>query len=243
MSTKSKIALITGANKGLGYETAKQLAQQGIKVIIGSRDPKNGAEAVNKLGENNLDADFIKLDVSDEQSIINAKQEIETKFEKLDILVNNAGVMLDLGQELREVETETMRRTYDVNVIGAAAMIRHFLPVLEKSTAGRIVNVSSGLGSLSQNADSNFVYYPYKLLAYNSSKAALNSITLSYAFALKESNIKINSADPGFCRTDLNGNIGPKDPNDGAKIAVQLATIDQDGPHGGFFDLNGIVPW
>ncbi|MBV6646538.1 MAG: SDR family oxidoreductase [Cyclobacteriaceae bacterium] len=238
-----KIALVTGANKGLGFETAKQLAGHDIKVLIGTRDHTAGNKACDELKEINLDVDFLQVDVSNEESIIKAKEEVEKSFGRLDILVNNAGIMLDLGIALEEVTSDVMKSTFDVNVVGPMLMVKHFLPLLQKSEAGRIVNVSSGLGSLAQSADANYVYYPYKLLVYNSSKAALNSMTLSYAFRLKDTNIKINSADPGFCKTDLNGNIGPKSPEDGAKITVGLATLDDDGPHGGFFDLNGIVPW
>lgn len=238
-----KVALVTGANKGLGYETAKQLAGQNITVLIGARDEMAGKKACEDLMSLALEARFIHLDVSNEESIIQAKSKIEKDYGRLDILVNNAGVMLDLGTPLEEVTSEVIESTFEVNVVGPMLMVKHFLPLLQKSESGRIVNVSSGLGSLAQNADPNFMYYPYKLLAYNSSKAALNSVTLSYAFRLKDSHIKINSADPGFCKTDLNGNIGPKSPEDGAQIAVRLATLDQEGPNGGFFDLNGIVPW
>ncbi len=243
MKQYKRIALVTGANKGLGFETAKQLLEQDIEVLLGVRNEVAGRDAQENLQTLGLNSEIAVIDVSDESSIIETAERIDQDYGKLDILVNNAGVMLDLGQAIDEVSTETMRNTFEVNVIGPSNVIKYMLPLLKKSEAGRIVNVSSGLGSLYQNADPNYMYYPYKLLAYNSSKSALNSITLSYAFALKDSKIKINSADPGFCKTDLNGNIGPRSPKDGARIAVKLATIDKDGPHGGFFDDNGIVPW
>lgn len=243
MKQNIKIALVTGANKGLGFETAKQLSALNVKVLLGVRNKEAGENARKTLESQGIDVEVVFIDVSDENSIIKARKKIDSDYGRLDILVNNAGVMLDLGQKLDEVSLEVIKKTFEVNVFGVMTTIKHMLPLLRKSDAGRIVNVSSGLGSLHQNADPNYMYYPYKLLAYNSSKSALNSVTLSYAFELKGSKIKINSADPGFCKTDLNGNIGPKSPEEGAKIAVELATLDEKGPHGGFFDSNGIVPW
>ena len=243
MESTKRIALVTGANKGLGFQTAKQLAEQDITVLLGCRDESRGKQAEEKLQAENLDVTFLQIDVASEDSIIKARNEVEKEFSRLDILVNNAGIMPDLGIPMAEVPIKDIVNTLNVNVVGPMATIKYFLPLLKKSAGGRIVNVSSGLGSLTQNADPNYMYYPYKLLAYNSSKAALNSVTLSYAFDLKGTNIKINSADPGYCATDLNGNSGPRTPEQGAAIAVKLATIPNDGPHGGFFDDNGIVPW
>ncbi len=241
MKTNKKVALVTGANKGIGFEVAKSLLNKGIYVIIGSRDLEKGKRAVRDLENENVS--FVQIDITDEKSIKNAKNSISKEFGKLDILINNAGVWLDFGVPMLEVSMDDIEQTFKVNTFGVIATIKHFLPLLKKSDEGRIVNVSSGLGSLTQSANPNYEYYPYKSLAYNTSKSALNALTILFAYELKETNIKINSADPGYCSTDLNGKTGPRTPEQGAKIIVELATLTKNGATCGFFDENGSIEW
>ncbi|BBD66039.1 short-chain dehydrogenase/reductase SDR [Nostoc commune NIES-4072] len=247
---KGKVALITGANKGIGYEIARQLGSRGATVLVGARDIKRGEEAANKLCSNEIDARSVQLDVTDQKTIDSAAKQIESEFGKLDILVNNAGILSDgdaYGGKLRlppsQVDIETLRHTYDTNVFGVFAVTKTLLPLLKKSTAGRIVNISSGLGSLTQNSDPNYEFANSKLLAYNSSKTAVNAITVLLAAELKDTPIKINAADPGFTATDINQNQGYRTVEQGAIAAVRLATLPDDGSSGGFFDEDGVVPW
>jgi NAD(P)-dependent dehydrogenase (short-subunit alcohol dehydrogenase family) len=241
---KGKVALITGANKGIGYEIAHQLGSRGATVLVGSRDKGRGEEAANKLRLNEIDARSIQLDVIDQKTIDSAGKQIESEFGKLDILVNNAGIISD-GDRVppSQVDIETLRYTYETNVFGVFAVTKTLLPLLKKSKAGRIVNISSGLGSLTQNSDPNFEFANSKLLAYNSSKTAVNAITVVLAAELKDTPIKINAADPGFTATDINQNQGYRTVEQGAIAAVRLATLPDDGSTGGFFDENGVVPW
>lgn len=237
-----KIALITGANKGIGLEIARQLGMQGIAVLIGVRDENRGREAAQKLQAENIDARAVRLDVTDQSTIDAAAQHIESEFGKLDILVNNAGIGVDNAPP-SQLDMEILRRTYDTNVFDVFAVTKAMLPLLKKSEAGRIVNMSSGLGSLTQNSDPNYEYAEFKLLAYNSSKTALNAMTVQFAPELKDTPIKVNSADPGYVATDINAQRGPRSVQQGATPPVRLATLPADGPTGGYFDENGVVPW
>ncbi|OYD97870.1 short-chain dehydrogenase [Nostoc sp. 'Peltigera membranacea cyanobiont' 210A] len=241
---KGKVALITGANKGIGYEIARQLGSRGATVFVGSRDIGRGEEAANKLRFSEIDARTIQLDVSDQKTIDFAAKQIESEFGKLDILVNNAGIISDSDSlPPSQVDIETLRHTYETNVFGVFAVTKALLPLLKKSKAGRIVNLSSGLGSLTQNSDPNYEFADFKLLAYNSSKTAVNAITVLLAAELKDTPIKINAADPGFTATDINQYQGYRTVEQGAIAAVRLATLPNDGSSGGFFDENGVVPW
>ena len=241
---KGKVALITGANKGIGYEIARQLGSRGATVLVGARDIRRGEEAADKLRFSEIHARTIQLDVSDQKTIDSAAKQIESEFGKLDILVNNAGIISD-GDRLppSQVDIETLRHTYETNVFGVFAVTKAFLPLLKKSKAGRIVNLSSSLGSLTQNSDPNYEFADLKLLAYNSSKTAVNAITVLLAAELKDTPIKINAADPGFTATDINQYQGYRTVEQGAIAAVRLATLPDDGSSGGFFDENGVVPW
>jgi NAD(P)-dependent dehydrogenase (short-subunit alcohol dehydrogenase family) len=237
-----KIALITGANKGIGKEIARQLGAQGFLVLIGARDAGRGAEAAAELTKDGIRASVIALDVTDQKSIDAAAHTVETDYGKLDVLVNNAGVALD-WMPPSQLDMETLRRTYDTNVFGVFAVTKAMLPLLKKSDAGRIVNISSGQGSLIRQSDPNQRRTDTNLLAYSSSKTALNAITVQFAKELKDTGIKINSAAPGYTATDLNQHSGPRTVQQGATAAVHLATLPADGPTGGFFDENGPVPW
>ena len=237
-----KIALITGANKGIGKEIARQLGAQGLTVLLGARDAGRGAEAATELQNEGLNAHSVTLDVTDQASIDGAVRKIESDFGRLDVLVNNAGIALDSGPA-SETTLDTLRRTYETNVFGVFAVTQAFLPLLRKSEAGRIVNLSSGLGSLTQNSDPDWGFAGVKPLAYNSSKAALNMQTVILAAELKDSGIKVNAADPGFTATDLNQHRGPRTVQQGATAAVRLATLPADGPTGEYFDEDGPIPW
>ncbi len=241
---KGKIALITGANKGIGYEIARQLGSRGATVLVGSRDIGRGEEAANKLRLNDINAKAVQLDVVDQKTIDSTAEQIESEFGKLDILVNNAGILSD-GDRLppSQVDIQTLRHTYETNVFGVFAVTKALLPLLKKSTAGRIVNISSSLGSLTLNSDPNFEFANFKLIAYNSSKTALNALTVLFAAELKDTPIKVNAADPGYTATDINQNQAHRTVQQGAIAAVKLATLPEDGSTGGFFDENGLVPW
>ena len=243
MSETKKIALVTGANKGIGFETVRQLGEKGYTILVGARDEARGAEAVEKLKGEGFDADFVKIDSTDAETISSAARTVGEKYGKLDVLVNNAGIALDAGQKPSAVSQDLLRQTFDTNFFGIIAVTQAFLPLLRKSEAGRIVNVSSGLGSLTQNSDPNWEFYQVKPLAYNSSKTALNAFTVILAHELKEANIKVNSADPGFTATDLNGNRGTKTVAEGASIITDLATLSDDGATGGYFDDHGKIDW
>lgn len=239
---EGKIALITGANKGIGLEIARQLGTQGITVLLGVRDENRGRVAAEKLQAAGINARTVQLDVTDRGTIDAAANYIESEFGKLDILVNNAGIAIDNAPP-SQLDIEVLRRTYDTNVFGVFAVTQAMLPLLRNSDAGRIVNMSSGLGSLQQNTDPNSAFAQTKLLAYNSSKTALNAMTIQFAYELKDTPIKVNSADPGYVATDLNNHSGSRTVEQGATAAVRLATLPADGPTGGYFDENGIVPW
>ncbi len=241
--SNKRIALVTGANKGIGYETARQLGNQGITVLIGARDEQRGKEAATKLQSEDLDVHFLRIDATDEKTHEAARRFIEDKFGRLDILVNNAGIALDLAQKPSEVDMPTIRKTFDTNFFGVISITQALLPLIHKSDAGRIVNVSSGLASLTQHSDPSWEFYPVKLLAYNASKTALNAFTVMLAYELKDTPIKVNSADPGFTATDMNAHQGYKTVEQGAAVITRLATLPADGPNGGYFDDKGVLPW
>jgi NAD(P)-dependent dehydrogenase (short-subunit alcohol dehydrogenase family) len=245
MSQTKKVALITGANKGIGFEVARQLGELGIMVLIGARDQMRRDEAVKRLQAKGIEAVGVPLDVTRQDTINSAASYIDTTYRKLDILVNNAGISLPTARARpSELDIEALRTIYETNVFGVFAVTKAMLPLLQRSEAGRIVNMSSNRGSLSLFSDpqSFFAKMP-PLLAYNSSKTALNGITVAFANELRNTAIKVNSVNPGYCATDLNDHQGFSTPQEGAKIAVQFATLAADGPTGGFFEDKGIVPW
>jgi NAD(P)-dependent dehydrogenase (short-subunit alcohol dehydrogenase family) len=185
---------------------------------------------------------FVQLDVTDQATIDAVAAYLEREFGRLDILVNNAAIFIDDGPPSR-LGIDVLRRTYDTNFFGQFAILKALLPWLRKSEAGRIVNMSSGLGSLAQTGDPDFAFAEFNMLAYNSSKTALNAMTVQFANELRGTPIKINSADPGYVATDLNNHGGNRTVEQGAKIAVNLATLPSDGPTGGFFNEDGALPW
>ncbi len=241
----NRIALITGANKGIGFEIARQLGKDhGMTVLLAARDDTRGREAAEKLTTLGVDARVISLDVTDSASVAGAAKHIERDFGRLDVLVNNAGVALDRSPP-SQTDVEKFKATHETNVLGPLLVTKAMLPLLKRSSAGRIVNMSSGLGSLTQNNNPSWEFSSVRLVAYNSSKAALNMQTVLFARELAEegSPIKVNSADPGYTSTDLNQHQGTRTVEEGARAAVRLATLPNDGPSGGFFNEEGTVPW
>jgi NAD(P)-dependent dehydrogenase (short-subunit alcohol dehydrogenase family) len=243
-----KIALITGASKGLGFETAYQLGVKGYTVIVTARTQQKSNESAEKLKSKGINAVGMQLDVVNNNDIDNISKSINEHFGILDILVNNAGVQLDFpgfmpGNSTETVTMDILKQTFEINYFAPIALTQKLLPLLKKSNAGRIVNVSSIMGSLTLHADLNSPIYGIKLLAYNSSKTALNQFTLHLAEALKDSPIKANSAHPGWVKTDLGGEYAPMSIEDGVKTIVDLSTLDENGPTGAFIHLGESLPW
>ena len=236
------IALISGANKGIGFEIARGLGAKKIKVLVGARDQSRGKAAVEKLKAEGADARFVKLDVTDRATIQRAGEWIEKEFGRLDILVNNAGIG-EWGAKPSGVDLAKVREVYETNVFGPMAMTQTMLPLLRKSKHGRIVNVSSSLGSLALASQPDSPMSQFVVLGYNTSKSALNSMTVQFANELKDTPIKVNAICPGYCATDINGNSGPRTAAQGAVAAIQYATLGDDGPTGGYFNDEGRVPW
>lgn len=244
MGRTTRVALITGANKGIGYEIARQLGRQNITVLVGSRDAERGEAAVARLRDEQLDAHLVLIDVTDPSSVQRAASEIEERYGRLDILVNNAGISREQARPRpSEYSLDALRDTYETNVFGVVVVTNALLPLLLKAPAARIVNQSSAMGSLTLAADPASPYAGLNLLGYNSSKAALNAVTLEYAKELRDTPVKVNAADPGYCATELNGHQGYRSPEQGAVAAVRLATLVDDGPTGSFFNDEGPVPW
>jgi len=241
-----RVELITGANKGLGLETARQLGKLGYTVLLGSRDALKGEMSAQQLRDDGVDARVVKLDVTKQPDIDAAAAQIESEFGKLDVLVNNAGVMIERDwtkNTTSETTIEDLRATFETNLFAVFAVSKAMLPLLKKSESGRIVNVSSILGSVSLQAMKGSPTYNTKLFAYNASKAALNVLTISLAHELRGTKIKVNSAHPGWVKTELGGSAAPMSVVDGAKTAVELATLGEDGPTGGFFHAGGEIAW
>jgi NAD(P)-dependent dehydrogenase (short-subunit alcohol dehydrogenase family) len=245
--SEKKIALITGANRGIGFETARQLGAQGIKVLVGARSAEKGLEAESKLKAEGLDAEFVLLDVDDPATYEPAVKRIEENFGRLDILINNAGVFLDErenGAVLPPSRTsgEVFRKTFDTNFFNTIGVTQAFLPLVKKSDAGRIVFLSSILGSLDLHSDPASPIYDYKVPAYNISKTALNGYAVHLAYELKDTNIKVNAAHPGSVLTDMNQG-GEIPVEEGAKTSVALATLPADGYTGKFVYLGEQLAW
>jgi len=236
------IAFVTGANKGLGREVSRQLAGKGILVLMGARDSERGMKAVEELRAQGLPVEFIQIDVNSQPSVDKAADEIVRRYGRLDILVNNAGIALDWFSGL-ELTAEVLQKTFETNVFGVFRVTKAFLPLLKKSEHGRFVNMSSGLGSITRKAEPNSPLPVDILLAYSSSKAALNMMTVQFANELKGFGIKVNSANPGFTATDMNQHRGPRTVEQGAATPVRLALLLDDGPTAGVFSDDGPEPW
>lgn len=238
------VALVTGANKGIGFEIAAGLGALGWKVGVGARDDRRREEAVQALRASGVDAFGVPLDVTDGESVTAGLRLLEQRTGRLDVLVNNAAITGGMPQAPTEVSPEQVRAVVETNVIGVLRVTNAALPLLRRSASPRIVNMSSGVGSLTrQSATSDPLSTGPVSGAYSPSKTFLNAVTVQYAKELEGTGILVNAACPGFVATDLNGFRGVRTPAQGAAVAVRLATLPDDGPSGGFFEDAGVVPW
>jgi NAD(P)-dependent dehydrogenase (short-subunit alcohol dehydrogenase family) len=233
-STK-QVAIVTGANRGIGFETCRQLCQQGIRTILTSRDESKGQAAVRNLQEEEGEIIYHQLDVTDLGSISRLRSFVDGKFNQVDILVNNAGVFLDRGSSVFDLPLEILLETMDTNFVGALNMCQAFVPIMRKNGFGRIVNVSSGMGSITSMGGNS--------AAYKLSKATLNALTRIMADELKEDHILVNTMAPGWVRTDMGGPSAPRSLAQGADTIIWLATLPDGGPTGGFFEDRQLIHW
>ena len=241
-----KVAFITGANRGIGFETSKQLAKKNTKVILGSRDLDKGKKAIEKLASEGINADLIQYDAFD----LNAPQKvydyISKEYKKLDILINNAGVLLTgnlFVTNSSSVSDKDIKDTFQTNLFSVISLTQKLLPLIKKSDAGRIVNVSTILSSLTLHSAKDSPISPAKEFAYNASKTALNAFTIHLANELKDTKIKVNSGHPGWVKTELGGPNAPIEVKDSFETSLRLATLDENGPTGGLFHKDETIPW
>lgn len=242
MTNATKIALATGANKGIGLEVCRQLAQLGFTVLLGSRDPSRGAAAAKTLQDEGLDVRTVRVDMNDPETFGEVRDLIAAEYGRLDVLVNNAGFVSDWAYTAADVPVRLLHDTFQTNFLGLVDLTQRLLPLIRKSPAGRIVNQSSDLGSLTLHSTPGSGIEGPRPFAYDSSKTALNAFTVHLAYALRDTAIKVNSAHPGDVATDTNP-AGVLNVAVGARTAVQLATLPPDGPTGGFFHLGQALPW
>jgi NAD(P)-dependent dehydrogenase (short-subunit alcohol dehydrogenase family) len=246
MATDKKVALVTGANRGIGFETARQLAQKGVTVVLAARSAKAAEESAAKLKAEGLEVFPVQLDTTSAKDREAAAKIVADKFGKLDILINNAGVG-STGDMFKLTVSETtedeLQKVFGTNLFATVAVTQKFLPLLKKSEAGRIVNLSSILGSNTLHADPNSPIAGVKSLAYDASKTALNAFTIHLAAELKDTKIKVNSAHPGWVKTDMGTDAAPMEITDGAKTSVELALLGAEGPHGRFIHMGQELPW
>jgi NAD(P)-dependent dehydrogenase (short-subunit alcohol dehydrogenase family) len=238
-----KVALVTGANRGLGLEISRQLGRLGFTLLLGARDKKRGQAAADQLKAEGLDAHLLLIDVTHVPSIDRSVTFIDQEYRRLDVLVNNAGAMHDRSLKPSETPLDTIREVFEPNFFGAIALTQAFLPLLRKSAAGRIVNVSSLLGSLTLQSDPESPFADFKFLGYDASKSALNAFTVHLAHELRATPIKVNSASPGWVKTEMGGPDAPGTVEQGADTPVWLATLPPDGPTGGFYQDRKPQPW
>jgi NAD(P)-dependent dehydrogenase (short-subunit alcohol dehydrogenase family) len=239
---KKQTVLITGANKGIGLETARQLATAGYHVFLGCRDKQRGDEAVSLLHSEGLnDVELLLMDVVEDQSVQQAYDELAKRIDHLDVLINNAGIPGSIPQPVLQTTIETFKQVYEVNVFGVARVTKAFVPLMQNAPNPRIVNVTSDLGSLGLHTDPTWRHYDVKTAAYGPSKSALNGYTIALAYELK--NFRVNAVNPGYTATDFNNNQGYKTVEEGAAPIVKYAMIDKDGPTGGYFSDYGVTPW
>jgi NAD(P)-dependent dehydrogenase (short-subunit alcohol dehydrogenase family) len=244
-----KSALVTGANKSIGFEVVRQLAQKGVYVYLGSRNLENGIAAVNKLngaGFRNVEA--IQLDITNDESVKNARTEIGKKTKVLDILINNAGIYGGYPQAALDSTIDQFKTAYDANVYGVVRVTQAFIDLLKESFEPRIVNVSSSQGSITLHSDPSYKYYDYKGAVYLSSKSAMNMYTVVLAYELRDRAFKVNAVCPGYTKTDFNGHRGPGSVENAGMRIIKYALIDKSGPTGKFFSEEnnpetGEVPW
>jgi len=245
-----KVAFITGANRGIGLETARELGQKDIIVVLGSRDYAKGQAAAQGLKRADIEADTLECDVLKSEHHRSVYRYFEERYGRLDILVNNAGVGLEgSASQLGKTNTtsttsiDLLRRTFDANFFGVVALTQTLLPLIRQAPSGRIVNVSSILGSLTLHADPTSSVAGYKYFAYGASKTALNAFTIYLADELRNTRIKVNSAHPGWVKTELGGEAADLELSEGGKTSTWLAMLPDDGPTGGYFHLGEALPW
>jgi NAD(P)-dependent dehydrogenase (short-subunit alcohol dehydrogenase family) len=242
-TSQKRVALVTGANRGIGLETAKQLARRGLMVVMGARDEKMGRSAQDRLVERQLDVQFTMLDVTDATSIQAAMGRIEATFGRLDVLVNNAGILIDGETRIVELNLAMLQNTLETNSFGPLLLSQAAVPLMKKNRYGRIVNMSSTLGALTDIVNPDSAYTKIQAPAYRMSKTLLNAITALLARELRGSNILVNSTCPGWVNTDMGGPEAPISPEAAAATPVWLATLPDDGPTGGFFRERHPIPW
>jgi NAD(P)-dependent dehydrogenase (short-subunit alcohol dehydrogenase family) len=245
MAQDRKVALITGANRGIGLETAKQLGEKGITVVVSARTQKAADETAASLKSQGIDAYGIKLEVTSAADRAAAAKFLGEKFGRLDILINNAGVGPSTGfvNITSQVADDELERIFATNLFAVVSVTRELLPLLKKSEAGRIVNLSSVLGSLGLHADPASPIADFKSFAYDASKSALNAYSIHLAHELKDTKIKVNSAHPGWVKTEMGTDAAPMEIPDGAKTSVELALLGPDGPSGRFIHMGQELPW
>ncbi|OON40218.1 hypothetical protein BTJ39_10005 [Izhakiella australiensis] len=244
--TTTKTALITGANKGLGREISRQLGKLGHTVWLGCRDEGRGRQAEEELRAEGIDAHFVQLDITDQQSVSAAMKHVEARTAQLDVLVNNVGIGSGLAMQPSNEDITEIQAMFDTNVFGTIRVTQAFLPLIRKAPAARVVMMSSGLGSLALTGDMKSPTWGLAAMGYSASKAALNMFTVKLAKELLAEGIKVNAACPGSVATDMGGPTAPRTVGQGAAIAVRLATLDWMGPTGGFYhdgDGPGIAPY
>ncbi|WP_136616518.1 MULTISPECIES: SDR family oxidoreductase [Mesorhizobium] len=241
--TRSKTAVVTGANKGIGHEIARRLATMGFKVWLGARNAERGMAAAQELRSEGLDVQWLELDVTQDESVAAAARTVGAESPCVDVLVNNAGIAINYELPPSQQHLADVRATYDVNVFGPIRVTQAFLPLLLAAPAARIVMVSSSTGSIGRALDSGTPNQSVNLMGYGSSKTALNAITVAFARELAPQGIKINAAAPGYTATDLNGFRGHRTVQQAAEIVIRLATLEADGPNAGYFNDDGPLPW
>jgi NAD(P)-dependent dehydrogenase (short-subunit alcohol dehydrogenase family) len=239
----AKIALVTGANKGIGKEIARQLGELGYHVLVGSRDLARGEAAVKEFVADGIKAEAIQLEVTDEQSVRAAATTIQRNHGRIDVLLNNAAIIPEGDTAASVIAADVLRAAYETNVIGLVLTTNAMLPLLRKAEGARVVNMSSELASLTRVGDPESRMSMVLTLGYNSSKAAVNMVTVMLANELRSTGILVNAADPGNCATDMGGWDAPRTPSQGAAVAVRLATLAPDGPTGELHTEAGRLPW
>ncbi|MEV0287695.1 SDR family oxidoreductase [Kribbella sp. NPDC050820] len=239
----TKIALVTGANKGIGKEIARQLGAAGFTVLAGSRDLARGAAAAKELVAEGYEVEAVQLDVTDEASVRAAAGRIEAEYGRLDVLVNNAAIIPPGDDAVSRIEGDVLREAFEVNVFGLVGVTQAMLPLLRKAEQARVVNMSTSLASFELVGDPESPFSTMLMLGYNASKAAVNMVTVMLANELRGSGILVNAADPGNCATDMGGWDAPRTPEQGAAVAVRLATLDAGGPTGEVQAEEGRLPW
>ncbi len=242
MQEPKKVALITGANKGIGLEVARQIAKAGWTVLAAARSEKLGQEAVTKLKAEGLDVHFVPLDLNDHQTAAAAAESIRTQFGKLDVLINNAGASGKADGPPSKASLSDVETLMHTNFLGSVAVTQAMLPLLQQAGRAQIINVSSELGCISRQTDPTWKYFPVKVLAYCASKAALNMLTVQLAYEFRDAHIAVNSVNPGYTATDLNGHSGPQTVEEGASEIVRLALLDAP-PTGKFLETGGELAW